>query len=133
MRHGKTGYVQCLGYELTSCGLKYRSFNFNTAILESSIFKILFERIDDLWLYNLLCNSTVIANYRGEYVQVTGKLLTEEFRFKVLGDNWKKNRFSKTARSVDWKGKKDMYDFRKNKVVSKSKTSVGEGRPVVKL
>ena len=79
-------YVQCLGQEVKDFKLKMTFFNFGRTILETNrAFRTLFVVMPHNQLFNLLLNYIIIVPYKGEHVQVAGRLLNEKYNMKAVG------------------------------------------------
>jgi len=63
-----------------------KALNFGKTILETnSTFRNLFSQMHFDALYDILLNYIIIVPYKGEYIQVAGRLLNERFNMKRIG------------------------------------------------
>lgn len=63
-----------------------KSLNFARTILETTpTFRSLFAAMHHKDFYRLLLNYIIIVPYKGEYVQVAGRMLNEKYNMKAVG------------------------------------------------
>lgn len=63
-----------------------KSLNFGRTIIESTpAFRSLFALMPHNQFYRIMLNYIIIVPYKGEYIQVAGRLLNEKYNMKAVG------------------------------------------------